>query len=200
MKFHAYLEGVLGTKAGISTMRQLVKYRGKVYTIRTLAKDAGISSVEASRTVAQLERYGIVVIQPVGRSHQVQLNDKSYLLRKIITPVFTAEDDTLAELRRVLARHLSAKKILSAVIFGSVARGEEGDDSDIDLMVISDDFDYATGAVANAREEVEKTFHTGLSPMVFTKKKLIRKKNEDLVRSILADHVLVAGKELVQIK
>ncbi|TLX93183.1 MAG: nucleotidyltransferase domain-containing protein [Thaumarchaeota archaeon] len=95
---------------------------------------------------------------------------------------------------------MTTKKILSAAIFGSVAKGEEREDSDIDLLVISDDFDHATGAVANAREEVALAFHSSLSPIIFTKKKFISKKNDDLVRSILSNHILVAGVELEKLK
>jgi predicted nucleotidyltransferase len=171
MKLHAYLGQVLGTKAGISILRSLVKYRGKIFTVRGLARDADVSSVEASRTIEQLEKYGIVKVQPVGRAYQVFLNDQSYVLNRIVKPILIAEEKTLPELIMILAKHLTTKKILSAAIFGSVVKGEEREDSDIDLLVISDDFDHATGVVANAREEVALAFYSSLSPIIFTKKK-----------------------------
>ena len=200
MKLHAYLEQVLGTKAGISILRSLVRYKGRVFTVRGLAREANISSVEASRTISQFEQYGIVKIQPVGRAYQVFLNDKSYVLNRIVRPILTAEEKTLSEMVVVLAKHLTSKKILSAVVFGSVVRREEMEDSDIDLLVISDDFDHATGAVADAREEVALSFHNSLSPIIFTKEKFTSKKKEDLIRSILSSHILVSGSELEKIK
>lgn len=200
MKFHAYLEQALGTKAGISILRSLVKYKGKIFTVRGLARDAGVSSVEASRTIEQLEHYGIVRVQPVGRAYQIFLNDQSYVLNRIVKPILVAEEKTLAGLIAILARHLRTKKILSAAVFGSVARKQEREDSDIDLLVISDDFDHAAGAVAGAREEVGLVFQTSLSPIIFSKKKFIAKKNDDLVHSILSNHILVSGLELAKIK
>ncbi|MGI0072271.1 MAG: nucleotidyltransferase domain-containing protein [Nitrosotalea sp.] len=200
MKLHAYLEQVLGTKAGISILRSLVKYKGKIFTVRGLARDAGVSSVEASRTIEQLEGYGIVKVQPVGRAYQVFLNDQSYVLNRIVKPILIAEEKTVPELIMILTKHLTTKKILSAVVFGSVAKGEEKEDSDIDLLVISDDFDLATGAVANASEEVALAFHSNVSPIIFTKKKFISKKNGDLVRSILSNHILVTGLDLEKLK
>jgi predicted nucleotidyltransferase len=200
MKLHAYLEQVLGTKAGISILRSLVKYRGKVFTVRGLARDADVSSVEASRTIEQLEQYGIVKVQPVGRAYQVFLNEQSYVLNRIVKPILTAEERTLPELIMILAKHLTTKKIFSAVVFGSVVKGQEREDSDIDLLVVSDDFDHATGAVGNAREEVALAFHSSISPIIFTKKKFLSKKNDDLVRSILSNHILVAGVELEKLK
>jgi predicted nucleotidyltransferase len=200
MKLHAYLEQVLGTKAGISILRSLVRYKGKIFTVRGLARDADVSSVEASRTIEQLEQFGIVKVQPVGRAYQVFLNDQSYVLNRIVKPILIAEEKTVSELIMILAKHLTTKKILSTAVFGSVTKGEEKEDSDIDLLVISDDFDLATGAVANASEEVALTFHSRVSPIIFTKKKFISKKNDDLIRSILSNHILVTGLELEKLK
>ena len=200
MKFHAYLEHVLGTKAGISILRSLVRYKGKIFTIRGLAKSSSVSSVEASRTIQCLEQYGIVKVQPVGRAYQVLLNDRSYVLNRIVRPILTAEERTLTELIAILKKHLTAKKILSVAVFGSIVKGEEKEDSDVDLLVISDDFDHAAGAVANAREEVALVFHSSLSPMIFSKKKFVSKKNDDLVRSILSNHILVSGLELERLR
>ena len=200
MKLHSYLEQVLGTKAGISILRSLVKYNGKIFTVRGLAREASISSVETSRTIEQLERFGIVKVQPVGRAYQVFLNDQSYVLNRIVKPILTAEEKTVSEIIIILAKHLRVKKILSAVIFGSVAKRAEKEDSDIDLLVISDDFELAIGAVANASEEIALAFHSSISPIIFTKKKFIAKKNDDLIRSILSNHILVTGLELEKLK
>lgn len=193
MKLHAYLEQVLGTKAGIGILRSLVRYRGRVFTIRGLGRDAGISSVETSRTIEQLEQFGIVKVQPVGRAHQVSLNDKSYVLNRIIKPILMAEEKTIFEIVTILAKYLTGKKIISAVVFGSVVKGEEKEDSDIDLLVISDDFDYATEAVSDASEEIALVFHSRISSIIFTKKEVVSKKKGDLVRSILSQHILITG-------
>ncbi len=200
MKLHAYLEQVLGTKAGISILRSLFRYKGKVFTVRGLGRDAGISSVETSRTIEQLEKFGIVKVQPVGRAHQVSLNDKSYILNKIIKPILTAEEKTVSEILTILTKHLTRKKIISAVVFGSVAKGEEKEGSDIDLLVISNDFEYAMEAVADASEEIALAFHTKIAPITFTRKEFASKKKDYLVRSILSNHILITGSALEKIK
>ncbi|KEQ55688.1 hypothetical protein AAA799N04_01931, partial [Marine Group I thaumarchaeote SCGC AAA799-N04] len=40
MKLHQYLEKALGNKVTISVLRTLVRYKGKIFTIRRLAQDA----------------------------------------------------------------------------------------------------------------------------------------------------------------
>jgi len=200
MKYHAYLEQVLGTKAGISILRSLVTSKDKVFTVRGLGREAGISSVETSRTIKQLERFGIVQVQTVGRAHQVSLNDKSYLLNRIVEPILMAEEETRSEMILVLAKHLKTRKIISAAVFGSVARGKEREDSKIDLLVISDDIDRAKLLVSDAGIEIGLGFHSTVSPIILTKKEFLSRKKGELVRSILSCYHLVTGLDLERIR
>ena len=200
MKLHNYLEQVIGNKIAISILRTLIKYRGKIYTIRKLAEDAGASHPEVSKTLDELEKFGIVQIQPVGRAHQVSLNEKSYVLNKIIEPMLKAEEKTIAEVISILKDHLGTKKIMSAVIFGSVATQNEQVYSDIDVLVLCDDFDHAISAISRASEEISLKFQSKLSPIVFSESQFrSKKKNNALVQSILDNHILIFGKELVSI-
>ncbi|MGQ0772550.1 MAG: hypothetical protein ACT4NT_07250, partial [Nitrososphaerota archaeon] len=115
MKLHNYLEHVVGNRIAIGILRALVRYRGKIYTIRGLAEDADASHPEVSKTLDDLEKFGIVQIQPVGRAHQISLNEKSYVLNKIIIPILKSEEKTRDEVISILRNHFGKKKIISAV-------------------------------------------------------------------------------------
>jgi len=173
----------------------MINYQGKIFTVRGLAETANVSTSEAAVLVEQLEKYGVIRIQPVGKSYQISLNQKSYILNKIIKPILKAEERTLGELVSTLKKHLS-KRIVSAAIFGSISRGEEKEDSDIDLLVISDNFDFDTALISRAQEEVSLIFHSNLSPLIFGEKEFRAKKNDKLVRSIIANYIMVTGKDL----
>jgi predicted nucleotidyltransferase len=194
MKLHNYLELVLGNKGTISVLRALVRYQGKVYTVRSLAEDAGISHTETAATINDLEKLGIVEVQPVGRAHQVSLNKKNRTFNKIIIPSINVEKNTLAELIQLLKKDLTTSKIISAVIFGSVARGEEKIDSDIDLLIVSNDHDHAIDQISIASRKVFAIFHGELSHIVFTEKEFKAKKRGQLVQSMINDHILISGK------
>lgn len=198
MKFHQYLEGLFGSKVSISILRAMINYKGKIFTVRGLAETANVSTSEAAVIVEQLEKYGIISIQPVGKSYQISLNQKSYILKKIIEPILIAEEKTLRILIAILKKHLS-KRIVAAAIFGSVSRAEEKEDSDIDLLVISDHFDFATSLVSKAQEEVSLIFHSNVSPIILSEKEFRTKKNDRLVRSIIASYIMVAGKDLKKV-
>lgn len=200
MRLHNYLEQVIGNKIAISVLRALVRYKGKIYTVRGLAEDAGASHPEVSKTLNELEKFGIVQIQPVGRAYQVSLNEKSYVLSKIIKPILKAEEKTLDEVISILKSHLSTKKITSAVLFGSVAKRVERDNSDIDVLVVSNDFDHSISAISDAAREISQRFQSKVSHIVFSESQLKSKKKDNaLVQSILDDHILICGKELVSV-
>ena len=107
MLFHQYLEQILGNKASISILRTLYRYKGKIFTVRGLADSSGVSVNETALIVEKLVKFGIVQIQPVGRAYQVTLNDKSYMLNKIMEPIFLAESKTMDDLIIVLKKHLT---------------------------------------------------------------------------------------------
>lgn len=110
MKLHKYLEKVLGNKGSISVLRTLVDHKGRIFTIRRLAEDACISHTEAAATIGDLEKFGIVQVQPVGKAHQISLNKKSYVLAKIIEPIFKVEQNTLQEIISILKKTWFLKK------------------------------------------------------------------------------------------
>ena len=198
MRMHAYLETVIGSKTAIRLMRTILKYRGKVFTIRGIAEEARISPSEASIVVRHLEEAGVVSLQPVGNAYLITPNEESYVLRKIIAPIIHAEGETIEELVRLLRTSLEGdKKIMSAYIFGSVAKKEERDDSDIDLLVISSDFETAVDAISRAQQKVAAVFNKKLSPLVFSENELFSKRKGKLVESILSDNIHIFGKDLL---
>src|SRR5438445_9311322 len=139
MLLDRYLEETLGNKVAITLLRTMVNYRAKIFTIRGLAQEAKVSPNEAALIIHALENFGIVRIQPVGRAYQLELNKKSYILNKVIEPIIESEKTTLTEMLDLLKKCLDTKKIITAVIFGSVVKGQEKIDSDIDLLVVSND-------------------------------------------------------------
>lgn len=203
MKLQGYLEQLLGNKTAIALSRALLSHRGKVFTVRGLADTAGVSPSETSVIVKNLEEAGVIKLQPVGRSFLVTLNEKSFLLQKILTPVIKAEKETLSELTKLLKRCFYRREGIDSVyLFGSVAKGEERRDSDVDLLVISDDFERASEVISQAREEVADVFNKQLSPLIFSKRELATKKkvNDELIQSIIENHILITGKDLVGVK
>lgn len=199
MLLQNYLEDLLKSKVALRLVRTLNRYTGRIFTVRKLAEAAGVSVSEAAVVVQELEKYGIVAIQPVGRSYLVELNERSYFVNRILRPIIKAEEQTVAELVSILRKYLTHESIISAILFGSVPRGEARDDSDIDLLVISDDLDAASTHISKAREEVTRVFNGRLSPLIMTRSEIRARARSRLLASILESYIHVAGKDLKEI-
>lgn len=196
MLLHRYLEQVLGNKTVITLLRTMITYRGKIFTVRGLADEANVSTNETALVVHDLEKMGIIKIQPIGRAYHLELNEKSYLLSEIIEPAINAEKNTMNELIQVLRKYFDTKKIITAAIFGSVASAEEKIDSDIDLFIISNDHDHAITLVSEASKQVSIRFNGMLSQIIFTEKEFKAKQKGSLVQSIIDNHILICGKKM----
>lgn len=196
MLLHRYLEQVLGNKTVITLLRTMITYRGKIFTVRGLADEANVSTNETALIVHDLEKMGIIKIQPIGRAYHLELNEKSYLLSEIIEPAINVEKNTMNELIQVLRKYFDTKKIITAAIFGSVASVEEKIDSDIDLFIISNDHDHAITLVSEASKQVSIRFNGMLSPIIFTEKEFKAKQKGSLAQSIIDNHILICGKKI----
>jgi DNA-binding MarR family transcriptional regulator len=196
---HDYTGEVLGSKAGIRVLKTLVRYRGKVFTIRELAKTAGLSHPEVSLVVKDLESRGVVRLQPVGRALQVTLNDDSYILKAVVEPLITAEEKTLSALVSTVKSFFSDRRISSVAVFGSVAKGLERRHSDIDVLIISNDRELANNCAARAGAATLSRFGLGLSPLIMDETTFARRQGEDLTNSILESYIQVWGRDLREI-
>ena len=199
MLLQNYLEGLLDSTVAIRLVKAFIAYPGRIFTVRKLADAAGTSVSEAAVAVHNLQRNGIVKIQPVGRAYLVSLNHQSYVVNRILKPIVTAEQQTVAELVSILRNSLKDSSIISASLFGSIPRGESRDDSDIDVFVISDDFEAANAAISNAQQTVSNIFNGRLSPLIMSRKELSGKLRSRLLASILENYTHIAGKNLKEL-
>jgi predicted nucleotidyltransferase/DNA-binding transcriptional ArsR family regulator len=200
MALHDYVAEILGSKANVRVLRALVRYRGKVFTVRELARAADLSHPQASKVLKGLESRGVVRLQPIGRANQVSLNDESYVLKSVIEPLFAAEGDTVNSLASAIRPFFEDERIASVAIFGSVARGVEKETSDIDLLIIAEDSDLANERAAAATVASLSAFGHALSPLILDRKRFAKNGGGELEKSILAHYTLVYGidpKEIV---
>lgn len=93
----------------------------------------GLSAVQ--RALRDLEELGLTITETVGRAGVHRINEDH-----VAIPALRAIRSPLEMLAEVVAD--AAPGVEAVVLFGSVARGEPGPDSDIDLAVVAaDDWD-----------------------------------------------------------
>ena len=143
-------------------LAQLYSHPDEAFYVRQLIRAAkgGLGAVQ--RELKELTEAGIIQRQVRGRQVYYQANPRCPIyaeLRGIVLKTAGAGD--------VLRSHLAllADRIRVALVYGSVARGEEKEGSDIDLMVIGE---VSFGDVVAALGPAAKILEREINPTVYS--------------------------------
>ena len=185
MRLHLALDDILTSKARLSVLRALVLFPGKEFTGRELARFAGVSLAQTQDALATLDRAGLAERRTVGRSHQWRVVGQNVLWPKL-RDLFRAEGSALPDLQQELARILEGSPVRKATIFGSVARGRERADSDLDLFVEVPDAraeERVSQVLSSAVVDLGRRYGISVNPIV-TATSRKRRLNPNVLRDV----------------
>ncbi len=132
---------------------------------------SGTGAVE--RELTRLKDSGLVSVQRIGNQKHYRANADSPIfeeLRSIVRKTVALTEPLKESLEPV------AKTIDTAFIYGSFAKGTDTAASDIDLMVIGDDLDYA--GLFSAALDAETKLGRKVSPTLLSRHDWIKKSND----------------------
>ena len=138
--------------------------------IRTV--DSGTGAVE--RELSRLLRSGLVSVERVGNQKHYRANQHSPIFDELHGLILK----TVAlkvPLRQALQPY--ADKIKAAFIFGSMAKGTDNAQSDIDLMVLGNDLNYSE--LYTALQDVEDCVRRKINPVFLTMDEWRRRTSQD---------------------
>lgn len=196
------LNDILGTQSKVRVLRELAT-REDAVTGREAGRLADLSPRSAQQALSALHGMGIVRRQEGGRSYLYRLNRQHYLVQHALEKLFRAErrsvEELFEQLRGILstAAQATGTEIVSGIIFGSTARGEDRPESDMDLLVI-----HGEGSSESLREElaesletVESLFGRPVSPVIMSSDRFrdMMAAGADLVADIRDDGRRVYG-------
>ncbi len=193
MQFQRALNPVLASKTKLELLRTMFGSPGQRWTGRELARSAGVSTAQAARDLAELADTSVVLREVVGRSYSWRLNS-FHVLFATLTGLFVQEASLRSELLHDLSDELRHARPERARLFGSVSRGEERPDSDVDLFVqvrTPADRLEVEEAVRRIRARVWDRFGNPVSSLVYTRAELARTRNPALLESIEREGVEV---------
>jgi predicted nucleotidyltransferase/DNA-binding HxlR family transcriptional regulator len=125
------LVDVVSSRVKAAILRLLFGSRPTELHLRELVRQSGLSLGTVQQELRRLTRIGIVVARKDGNRVYYRANPGHPLHPELRSLVLKTDG-----LAGVLEGALEDKQVLSAFVFGSVARGEAGAESDVDLMVI----------------------------------------------------------------
>jgi predicted nucleotidyltransferase len=138
-----------------------------------LIRLAGAGTGAVHRLVTRLAATGLLQVEKVGNQKFYRANERAPVYAELVGLVRKTVGlaGPLQEALAPLADHITA-----AFVYGSVAKGGDRAASDIDLMVIADDLDYATLTAALAA--ADETLARPVSPNLMTRAEWHRKRAE----------------------
>jgi predicted nucleotidyltransferase len=129
------LDDLFGSQAKVRILRYLCSIEGE-HTGREIARAIGMGETPVHRALQELADTMVVLYRVVGHTHYYRLNQHHVLAERLLCPLFAAEqgqrDAALAELLAEMDVPLDA-----ALIYGSVARGEDSWHSDLDILLVT---------------------------------------------------------------
>ena len=140
---------------------------GRSYSVRELIQATSAGSGGVQREVARLAGSGLLLMEQVGNQKRYRANPDSPIhdeLAAIVRKTF----GRAAPLREALAPLVDAIDI--GFVYGSVAKGQDTSNSDIDLMLVSDTLSY--GEVMAALDELIEQLGRAINPTLYTRAEL----------------------------
>jgi predicted nucleotidyltransferase len=162
------------------------------FHVRELARLTGTSAGTLHKELTKLTSGGILIRKQIGNQVHYSANRNC--------PIF---DDLANILRKtsglvdVLAKALVAleSKIKFAFVFGSVARGDQQTNSDVDVMIIGS---LSFSEVVQALHSTQTILQREINPVVYSQDEFIRRleNNDSFIKEVLAKPKLfIIGKE-----
>ncbi len=186
MRLHRVLEDLLSIPTGLRVLRILVRFPGRTWTGRELATAAGSSPPQTLKALKRLEHVGMTWRTTVGRAHLWQLVSEHVLVEPVRS-LFSFESKLPEGFQEELRSALKGLPLRKAVLFGSVARGTETNDSDVDLYLelrgsVSDEEIQA--ALTPIAVRFIHRYGAVLSPIIYSRRAVRNPPNPALLTAI----------------
>lgn len=202
MRTKHLLEDYLGRKSKVAILRIL--YRGTEFTGREISRKADLSPRAAQQALQELYTAGVIHRKAVGASYLFSLNRSRYVVENILAPLFESELGLGAAMINELRKALPDKGIVSMIMFGSVARGESRQGSDLDIMIVVEnplDVRKITAGVRDKGGKFLAKFGMMLSPHVIRRRDFVSRfdKKDKLILNVIKEGRVVSGKHFEEV-
>ncbi|MFC1543653.1 nucleotidyltransferase domain-containing protein [Gemmatimonadota bacterium] len=149
--FYHPVDLVLGTVATVRVTRELANHGGAL-SATDLASRAGLSIAGTVRALDRLQGVGVVEAIGTGRGAPFRLLTENPLSLAIVA-LFEMEHGQTQAIYDAVDRFASENHgdVMGVWLYGSVARGEERPDSDVDVLLVA-----RTGLVAKLSAELSE--------------------------------------------
>ncbi len=187
-------------------LRYLFQHHDSQPHLRGIARDIDVSRSTASRILSKLSKDDIVLRDERGNLTKFMLNLDNFLVIHLCALALALELNDIKENAPSLHRQLESfsdscvrrleNDIRSIILFGSAAREEHKEKSDVDVLVLMNDLKH-TKKIEKVSSSVNASYTTDVSPTMIMPKTFLAELEDGnlLYRNILKDGLPVYGSE-----
>lgn len=188
MKFHISLLDTLTSKTKIKIIRFLLNHEAFM-SEREIASVLNVSHMSVNRTMRELAELNFVNFVTIGKAHLWRVNRKSYAFRVLSEMIKGVSDikEPLEDLKLIVLNNLPKTLIKKVVLFGSIAKGSERSNSDIDVFILVKN----KLSKKKLEPQIEKlsnfcleVYGNRFAPYILTEQEMEQKKNLKIVSEI----------------
>jgi predicted nucleotidyltransferase len=95
------------------------------------------------------------------------------------------------EIAREFANAIKSDKIIRIILFGSVARGDDTEESDIDILIISNDWEQIDSLITDEVFKVVLDTEELISPYVLSEEQFNETKDFNFLTNVLEEGVVI---------
>lgn len=177
------LEKLFTSKNRIKILRFLF-FETEETHLREIARKLKISPSAVKRELENLEKIGLIKKQ----KNKIKLNKKNNIAEDLKN-IFIKTDYIVYPIKEVL----KDKRIKYSLIFGSFARGEFNEDSDIDLLVVGN---VSLSEIYKALKPAESRIRKEINPSAWKMNELIEKSKTGFIKDIFSKKIImIKGEE-----
>lgn len=189
------MEAILGSRSRVRVLRVLNGVSVPLNATQ-IAERTRLTKMAVGNVLHELAAMGLVQSSPVGRSTVHTLVRDNAYVERIVSPAFEAEQG-MSELLEDDLRSIFGGTACSIVLFGSYARGEQAETSDVDVVLVA--AEGLKGEVERLTDEqgprFRRRFGATLSPLVYSQREArgLPQRAPALFESIVHDAIVVDG-------
>ena len=131
---------IIDSPSKLAILRVLASRRGLKATGREIAKLAGYSVPATHDSLKDLHSRNILNLEIIGKQHIYALNEEDRIVKKIIRPMFDAENGVKREICDFVLNEMRKagikQEVVSIILYGSAQKGTAAERSDVDVAVI----------------------------------------------------------------
>ena len=186
MRFHIVSQHIISSPVRLKVASFLLTHEAPM-SEREIASILKISHMSINRAMAELADVNFVYYKAIGKAHVWMVNKKSFsyqVIKRIIDAVDSCPSP-LAELQKLILKYLPKERASRLFLFGSIARGEEKANSDIDLLIVvktNQDKDKIESLLDKLSSDCLDIFGNRLSPYLLSEKEWKERKSLEVIK------------------